>query len=144
MYKISIYLHIQIGIMDWRKPLQYIFKKKISWAIKMWEIKGQSKGEISIFKVKYLGRPQKSNIFTHKMLTLHRTSILMPYLKSSGNFLLENVWFGKDRVNILQVMSTYILIDAQFLDLGGVTQKGASSKHTAIIIVISALDDHDL
>ena len=81
---------------------------------------------------KQIWGPQKSNIFTHKMLPPHPTLFCMPFLKSSGNFLLENVYFCRDTVNIFKIKTTSILIGARFLDLGGVTQKGASSKHTAI------------
>ena len=51
-------------------------------------------------QIKKIGGPKKSNIFPHKMLPPIPTSFCMPFLKFSGNFLLENVYFCRDRVNI--------------------------------------------
>ena len=83
------------------------------------------------------------------MLLPYPTPFSMPFLKFSGYFLLENVYFCRDRVNILRVMPTLIPMGARFPDLGDVTQKGASSKcmtlckipatHKFCILVISKM-----
>ena len=45
------------------------------------------------------------NISTHKILPPHPTSLVLPFLDSSGNFLSENIYFCRGRVNIFLVMT---------------------------------------
>ena len=113
----------------WNKetPYSYIFSEREFHEQSKYDekIRIRAKGEeILMFKGVYFWSPQKSNIFTHKMLPPHPTSFLMPFLESSGNFLSENIYFCRGRVNIFKVMTTLILKGAQFSDLGGVTKKG--------------------
>ena len=114
------YNHI---LSEWKSHEQFKYDYKLrvrAERLKIW----------IIFK-KYFRGPQNSSIFTDNILLPHPTQFSMPFLKSSGYSLSENVYFCRGRVNIFKVMATLILIRAQFPNLGDVTQKGASSKRMA-------------
>ena len=91
-----------------------------------------SKGEwdMDLAKIHFCG-PQNPNIFSHKILVPDPISYWMPYLKSSWNFLSENVYFWYGRAKIFQVKLSWSSRGAKFSELGDVTLRVASSKRMA-------------
>ena len=112
---------------EMKKAPLVIFHQKWNFMSTSNMVKSHAKGgEMPTYKVKYCGGPKKSNIFIHKMLPPHPPIFLMLYLRSSGNFLLEN--FVGIELIFLKLWALYP-DRCTIFRFGGVTQKGVSSKH---------------